>query len=856
MILTTEHNLSDRFDIRNFTERLTPANGKNRYVCPVCNGNNLTIDSNSGEYSCWNGCQCKDIREAISPWSEVMGNKSDRRRQSRKPKPPTPAPIPEGAIKLARFPEPVTHPQKRKRGVGIEIEYPYSSTQCVLRIEKPNPEKPKGYEKVAIPYHLDANGKSIKGKGDAAWNPYRIDEVETHGAGKWVMPVEGEPCVEAARFLTLVSFTLQGSAWTEDGLTRAMLLCKSANVAGIAYFPDNDQTGYEKATAMAAAAAKAQLPFIQLDPFTLWNNMPEKGDIADWVKWGMEENWDKEEFIESLERQFNAAAERARTHKGIDTTPAVTDPDELLKLELLAFAKETDPIRRVRRRQNLAMTYHIKGVEIEKIAKQLYGQTKAPQAQWMGLDELFDADIPGLDYLIPGMLPKGDTVLLIADPKVGKSLLAYDAAFAIATGESDFLGEKTQQRKVLIVQADEPQHSTKSRLLKRGFRREDAANVQYINQFNISQLFKLEEKLEEFRPSLVIIDSLRRINAGREISENSAEFADQIYELKELLTRYGTSGIIIHHANKNPDATGIQRSRGSSSIPGAVWGIWDFQRVPKTRVEGGKRKTYYDPKDLTRTLTVTSRDGEGMKLRLELDLENNHWISYGEEGVSSEELQQSKSQSLQVLELLQSVAPTGLEAQEINETLGLGRGIYSVLNRLLDRRLIGARQSATDKRKTVYYCPKSSSDGDVKKSNCHKDNPPSLLPCVSDVIEYAETFTEATLQSSITDRSQIDHRSITSSDENANVINSDIDNAVVSEIDHTPADNRGGEGVKEQLSHASVNGEAVGRLARIRNLRGELSNEAWQIVNWCDRNQLYTLENGETAYPFELFLTE
>jgi hypothetical protein len=53
----------------------------------------------------------------------------------------------------------------------------------------------------------------------------------------------------------------------------------------------------------------------------------------------------------------------------------------------------------------------------------------------------------------------------------------------------------------------------------------------------------------------VIIDSLRRINAGREISENSAEFADQIYELKELLTRYGASGIIIHHANKNPDAT-------------------------------------------------------------------------------------------------------------------------------------------------------------------------------------------------------------------------------------------------------------------------------------------------------------
>ncbi len=128
--------------------------------------------------------------------------------------------------------------------------------------------------------------------------------------------------------------------------------------------------------------------------------------------------------------------------------------------------------------------------------------------------------------------------------------------------------------------------------------------------------------------------------------------------------------------------------------------------------------------------------------------------------------------------------------------LGLGRGIYSVLNRLLDRRLIGTRQSATDKRKTVYYCPKSSSDGDVKKSNCHKDNPPSPLPCVSDVIEYAETVTETTLQSSITGRSQVDHRSITSSGENANVIISDIDNAEVSVIDHTPAINRGGRGSK------------------------------------------------------------
>ncbi|HEY9615159.1 DUF3987 domain-containing protein [Allocoleopsis sp.] len=50
------------------------------------------------------------------------------------------------------------------------------------------------------------------------------------------------------------------------------------------------------------------------------------------------------------------------------------------------------------------------------------------------------------------------------------------------------------------------------------------------------------------------------------------------------------------------------------------------------------------------------------------------------------------------------------------------------------------------------------------------------------------------------------------------------------------------------------NGSAVGQTAYTRNLRGEISNEAWQIVKWCERNQLYTLSNGEMAYPFELVL--
>jgi putative DNA primase/helicase len=306
----------EKFDIRNFSDRLTPAKGKNRYICPVCGGNNLEIDPKTGKYQCFSECECKDIREAVSPWDEVRG---DRTKAKPKPKPPTPALIPEGSIELAKLPEPVSHPEKRKCGHQTEIEYPYSDTQWVLRVERPSHENPKGYEKATYPYHLSETGEPIKGKGDVAWNPYRIDEVEAHGAGSWVLGVEGESCVEAARYLGLVAFTLQGSAWTEGDLTRAMLQCKTAGVTGVVYFPDHDDTGYKKASAMASAAAKAQLPFILLDPTLIWSECPHKGDIADWVKWGMEQGWDKEEFVRQLEKQFNSAAERERIRQDIES---------------------------------------------------------------------------------------------------------------------------------------------------------------------------------------------------------------------------------------------------------------------------------------------------------------------------------------------------------------------------------------------------------------------------------------------------------------------------------------------------------------------------------------------------------
>ena len=430
---------------------------------------------------------------------------------------------------------------------------------------------------------------------------------------------------------------------------------------------------------------------------------------------------------------------------------------ERLRLDIQALLKETDVLDYEVTRADIQSRYRLNHKALEKIIHSISQLSQEAESVDLGLDELFDQPTNNVEYLIPGMLPLGEAALLIANPKAGKSLLAYDAAFAVATGEDTFLGERCLRGKVLIIQCDESTATAKGRLLKRGFRREDGPNVRFMPKFNITQLGALERSLESFRPKLVVIDSVRRICAGREISENSAEFADYIYQLKELCAKYNAALLLIHHSNKNADAIGVEKVRGSTAIAGAVWGVWELTQKPKTD-PNNKKKLIIDPKDPTRLLSITARDVEGQRLLIELDPENNHWINRGVEGVNPEEVKKQKCHAGRVIELLKSVAPTGLEAGEINERLDIGRGVYSIVNRLLAQKMIGSRPSTRDRRRTVYFCSLEENPCIESLSGTASSvgNPPPPTETVSNVIEYAESIDISSVQRSIT----IDHNSI------------------------------------------------------------------------------------------------
>ena len=822
---------SSQFNILDYVEKLTPAKGKDRYICPSCQNDNLTINKD-GAYQCWNGCECKDIREVIAPFNAFTHKRTGNHPLSQKARPKKEAaPISSVTSELGTLPQPATDiPKKQqqqdpKRGDVWVIQYPYSKTQWVKRVEWLDQSKDKGRDKITTPYHIDTQGEIHNTKGSIEWPLYRESEAVEYGLGKWVVLPEGEKCVECLRWLGLVAVTPQGGSWKSEILVDAVLRLKDKGVAGIVILPDRDTSGEKKADLVALCCSEAGMPYLRIKPLALWQDMPPGGDIADWVKWGKEQTMNRDDFIQRLEEELHdAATARIEEQK-------LNDPDERLRLELQALLKETDPVKRIRRRAEIAIHYGIKSHDIDQVILHLDKGSKLPKPRYFPLDELFDLPQSGNDYLIPGMLPVGETVLLVADPKAGKSLLAYDAAFAVATAEDTFLGETVKQGRVLIIQCDESLGSARGRLFKRGFRREDAANVQFMDTFDISQISELEERLESFRPTLVIIDSLRRITVGSEISENSAEFANAVYRIKELLFRYNTAGILIHHSSKDREAVGVGRVRGSSAIAGAVWGVWQLDSIPKPDPNNGKR-LIIDPKDPTRILSVTARDIEGQRLRIELDPENNHWVNQGEDGTDEGHVSDARTNEAKIVELLKPIAPTGLESSEINEHLKLGRSLYCYLNRLLGKGIIGSRPSSTDRRRTVYFYPQ----GGKEKS----PTPPPPPPSVPIAIEYAESHTEQALEERSQIRSQIDHRSIA---KKANMDLLAASNPVqVSNAGERSQDNPkegGGRGVAPTKPQIRV---AVGELV-------DYSGTVAKIVGWEAGARKVQLELGGRVLP-------
>lgn len=274
--------MQSTFNINDHLDRLESTGEKNRYFCPVCQGNNLTINPDNGAYNCWNGCELKSIRDAIAP-----------------------------------LPEKRNRPQQKREWVYCDAEG--NPVAKVLRVDDGS-----GNKKIWQNYCVDGQWQRKAPAGDVgrllkqSIAPYRWHEIKDAEQVFWV---EGEPLADALWQMGIPATTTIGGC---DGLDRYGNYAPLLSGKSLVLCPDMDQPGlkYAKRVAAMAGAVKWVYAFPN-DP--RWKNLPAKGgiDLLDWIEAGAT----KEQILNAITDTPLAAIDKTKD------APAKSKLCKMLQLE-------------------------------------------------------------------------------------------------------------------------------------------------------------------------------------------------------------------------------------------------------------------------------------------------------------------------------------------------------------------------------------------------------------------------------------------------------------------------------------------------------------------------------------------
>jgi replicative DNA helicase len=183
------------------------------------------------------------------------------------------------------------------------------------------------------------------------------------------------------------------------------------------------------------------------------------------------------------------------------------------------------------------------------------------------LDAFLDVAEPEYDWVVPGLIERGDRVILTAAEGVGKSTLLRQAAVQLASGTHPFTGEAIVPARVLYVDCENP-----PRLLRRKLRplRAKARGTPCYDPANL--VFKarpegldlhapddarwLEGCCERVRPDVVLIGPLYKLASEDPNEERTAKLVAAL--LDRLRVRHGFALVLEAHT-PNEASTGGRR---------------------------------------------------------------------------------------------------------------------------------------------------------------------------------------------------------------------------------------------------------------------------------------------------------
>lgn len=582
--------------------------------------------------------------------------------------------------------------------------YPSRDSQPLVKVTRiDNGDRKKSF----FQYHWDGQ-KWVKGNPDEIKHQvplYRYQEIrDAIAKGELIFIVEGEGVADTLWELGLAATTFiggsgkyhaYGTGYKEDLIGASIILC-----------PDRDEPGVKYMDKIAQDFPDAQWLYAPPSDF-YWNHLPKSRglDIGDWVKDGAK----VADILGLIGKRNMHIADREISE------------EERLKLDLQLLLAETDPFKQVTMRKQLhARKYSDK--QIDYLMGTLDSNNNKPKATVYSSAEFRKLEAPSIGWLFAGLLPAEGVTILGGDSGVGKTTLAYDAAAAVLFNEP-FLGEQPiKTGSVLFVNSSGEMliSQMQDSFVNRGLFGSD--NWELINDWDTTQLETLEARVDNLRPALVVVDSFAGIHLDPNFNEDSPQSRRIVTQLQKLSERYHSSIILIHHAKKDKDASGVNVLRGSGAIAAASSAVWVLK---------GEKDS------ITRILTTPKLRGAlPRNMQLELDGFNGTWeVLQGNLDDAA-----SKPVGDRILAMFNPIPDKRFETEEIIKTVGGDKNtIYKSLQRLVQKGLLFKRPSDSDYRRKVY--------GLVKKI---VDTPPHTHSTPSPFVsaKSSETITNTELENS------------------------------------------------------------------------------------------------------------
>lgn len=191
---------------------------------------------------------------------------------------------------------------------------------------------------------------------------------------------------------------------------------------------------------------------------------------------------------------------------------------------------------------------------------------------------------PPVEYVVPGVIPEGLT-LLTAAPKIGKSWMVLLIALMVATGGEIFDSVPVQKRPVLYLALEDGPRRLQDRLRTLGASEDGEPGLVFLTALQVSAPEAIRAFLDRHageRP-LIILDTLGKVRGVYTGNDAYQKDYGQMSALKELVDAHpGSSLIVVHHTKKAETVDFLDSVSGTQGLAGAADSILVIRRERHT----------------------------------------------------------------------------------------------------------------------------------------------------------------------------------------------------------------------------------------------------------------------------------